>query len=688
MFNLKKFYQRYNDPVKASYRRTLTEVRRIAARTATAPQDAVLAKYYAYFHEVADIILRMAAYGDELHSKGYFGTTPLEKLRAENAALFADLLPENYPRTYADPAFCVAEFGEGPGQLLSFFYLKFRAYSQHALLGKRFKMEQYNRVFIEAFGLLRAGGPDYEELKRSITAPERAGLAEDLALNLTEGYDPAFSFFADLVRTADLSDPRYLFRYGRYISDNELRTAAFFRDYPEAKLKKLARLIAGAYVTGFTARNKDLSAKTTVNLVFCAGQEKLVRYLVKELKKRKLTALIGPPQTSKVNEQYAYDHRFDTALFLDRGYVEEVQRAYQQAAQRCLPLIKALSGVIALTKFGEPPFKPQHKPQCLRFAPEQQRLYQDHITGLARIQETYAPRKELSFTIISFPAPEIGRDFQRIFEDVLEINMLDPRKHQKVQQLIIDALDRADRVQVKGAGANRTDLTVALPPLADPARHTNFENCGADVNIPVGEVFTSPRLAGTSGRLHVTETFLGGLKYVDLTLDFRDGYVTGYSCGNFPTPEENRKYIEENLLFPHTTLPMGEFAIGTNTLAYVAARKHGILDVLPVLIIEKMGPHFAIGDTCFSRTEDLAVFNPDGKEMTARQNEKSALRTTDESQAYTHKHTDITLPYEEIGLIAALTPAGEKIPIIRNGRFVLAGTRRLNKPFQQLEGAT
>ena len=41
-----------------------------------------------------------------------------------------------------------------------------------------------------------------------------------------------------------------------------------------------------------------------------------------------------------------------------------------------------------------------------------------------------------------------------------------------------------------------TDLTVALHPLKDPAKETLFENCVADVNIPVGEVFTSPQLAG------------------------------------------------------------------------------------------------------------------------------------------------------------------------------------------------
>lgn len=49
-----------------------------------------------------------------------------------------------------------------------------------------------------------------------------------------------------------------------------------------------------------------------------------------------------------------------------------------------------------------------------------------------------------------------------------------------------------------------------LHTLKDPEKETNFENCVADVNIPVGEVFTSPVLSGTSGLLHVKKVYLEG----------------------------------------------------------------------------------------------------------------------------------------------------------------------------------
>ena len=95
--------------------------------------------------------------------------------------------------------------------------------------------------------------------------------------------------------------------------------------------------------------------------------------------------------------------------------------------------------------------------------------------------------------------------------------------------------------------------------------------------------------------------------------------VTSYSCSNYENEEEATKYIKENILHNRETLPIGEFAIGTNTTAYVMGRKFGIEAKLPILIAEKTGPHFALGDTCYSMSEDVVLHNPDGKEIIAKE---------------------------------------------------------------------
>ena len=147
-------------------------------------------------------------------------------------------------------------------------------------------------------------------------------------------------------------------------------------------------------------------------------------------------------------------------------------------------------------------------------------------------------------------------------------------------------------------------------------------------------------------------------RYKDLELTFSNGMIADYTCKNFEREMENKEYIRENVLYRHPTLPLGEFAIGTNTMAYVAAKKYGIEEKMPILIAEKMGPHFAVGDTCYSWSEDIKVYNPNGKEIVARDNSVSLKRKEDVSKAYFHCHTDITIPYEELGKIAVITKDG------------------------------
>ncbi|MBO7336099.1 MAG: aminopeptidase, partial [Lachnospiraceae bacterium] len=230
---------------------------------------------------------------------------------------------------------------------------------------------------------------------------------------------------------------------------------------------------------------------------------------------------------------------------------------------------------------------------------------------------------------------------------------------------------------------NETDITVELWKLKDPKKETIFENCTADVNIPVGEVFTSPVLKGTNGLLHVSKVFLNGLEYKDLKVRFKDGMTTELSVNNFKTEKENQDFLKERLLFNRESLPLGEFAIGTNTVAFAMAQKYGIQAKLPILIAEKTGPHFAIGDTCYSQAEDHKVYNPDGKEIVARENECSAKRESDPEKAYFGCHTDITIPYDEIGEIASVRADGSTVPIIKNGRFVVKGTEKLNEALEK-----
>ena len=113
------------------------------------------------------------------------------------------------------------------------------------------------------------------------------------------------------------------------------------------------------------------------------------------------------------------------------------------------------------------------------------------------------------------------------------------------------------------------------------------------------------------------------------------------------------------------------------------AKDFDIAARLPILIAEKTGPHFAVGDTCYSHAEDIRVYNPDGKEIIARDNSISILRKEDKDRAYFNCHTDITIPYDELDTITAVMENGDGTDIIRDGKFAVEGTEELNVPLMQ-----
>lgn len=78
------------------------------------------------------------------------------------------------------------------------------------------------------------------------------------------------------------------------------------------------------------------------------------------------------------------------------------------------------------------------------------------------------------------------------------------------------------------------------------------------------------------------------------------------------------------------------------------------------------------------------MYNPDGREVIARDNEISILRKTDVGKAYFGCHTDITVPYSELGDISAVCPDGREMFLIQGGRFVVEGTEKLNEALEEM----
>ena len=657
-----------------------------------------------YFCVMADFLILMAdTYRFVNEGKLYLAS--LKELQEKNYELYQDILPENYERSYGNPAYSVRELGADYGRLFSFLYAELRSLIVFAYEKKQEEMVIRMELFLEIYAsficaLQETGDiPVYEEIRENVYWFVSDYTRDAFEEKLSAMFLPDRDFAWNIIKNRDLESPEYLYYFGEYITENELKTWEHLKELPEKTIALMADTYTEGYRIGFIVGNKDISKKKIVNIRYCLGFERMIKKAIDNFERiglqpviyRAASSLLQGKGLSRIgyygaipNKQYDFDHKDDQALFLDKRLVQVRMEAWQEGFEAYKEQAALFGGPAVVEVFGEAPADLKEKKEAPHLSDAQQKLSVEYAAAAGELQNRYIKGEERSFTIIAFPTPEIGENYGEIFDEVIRINTLDYKLYQTIQQTLIDTLDKGKYVIIKGMGKNRTNLRVMLHTLTEPSKQTNFENCVADVNIPVGEVFTSPVLTGTEGILHVTRVFLNELEYRDLSLTFKDGKVTEYDCSNFDKPQENKKYIKDNVLFHHDTLPLGEFAIGTNTTAYVAGRKYGIEDKLPILIAEKTGPHFAVGDTCYSHAEDVAVFNPDGKEIIARDNECSLMRKTDSGKAYFNCHTDITIPYDELAEVSVVTEDEKVIPIIEEGFFVLPGCEELNKPFENL----
>ena len=649
-----------------------------------------------FFKEEAQFITKMLELSEIIREKKTQQWT-LEEWKLNNESLYADILPEQYQTSFGNPEYAVQELGEVHGRILSFLYAEIRGLIVFAFEQRWDDILIICELFIEIYNCFEEEElPGYRQIQQIIYWYVSDYSDQTLAYRIREAVDPSLDFATKIIMESDLNDLRYLYQYGEYVNDSIIETAKFLNRLPQEEIDRIASVYTEGYRIGFILGNKDLSKKKTVNIRYILGFERIIRKAIENFAEMGLKPVIYRSAVQSINKrehlrigyygaipnkQFEYDHKGDAAIYLDRAFMERKLGVMRSAYEEYKELANTHAGPACVETFGEVPFVPVNKEAAYRLSEKQQKLSVELANETAQITNKYIIGEERSFTIIAFPVPEIGEKFEEIFAETVKINTLDYQLYQRIQQTIINTLDKGKKVHILGTGVNQTDLTINLIDLKNPEKETIFENCVADVNIPVGEVFTSPKLAGTNGVLHVSEVYLDELRYENLKITFKDGMITEYTCSNFETEEENQKYVRENVLFHHDTLPMGEFAIGTNTTAYVMAEKYGIGAKLPILIAEKMGPHFAVGDTCYSWAEDTAVFNPDGKEIIARDNEVSILRKEDLSKAYFGCHTDITIPYKELGLLTVMNEDGTETPIIRDGRFVLPGTEELNKPF-------
>jgi len=648
--------------------------------------------YGPFFESVSGYCQILFEIYEDIKENGNLGDHSIEYLRERNKCLYG-MIENDYNNSYLNYDYSYNKMSDA-GIYLCALYAEIVGMIPYIFEREINEIVIRAELLLEMYTSVKNG---YEEEKKADAKALREILyyyvfdytEEESAKRIGKQLTPDNSYANGIIMNYDLNDVRTLYAFGEYVGKNEEETFEAMSKLDEKDIELMASTFTEGFKRGFEVSKKDLSKKKTVNLRYRLGFERVAKHAIRQFKEMGLESVIyraGYDIFSRsgifkagyygglANPQFDEDHKEDMSLILDGQLVtrriEGIKAAYEELKKEA----DEWAGPACMEIFGEDPFVSIRSKKAPGYKDEKQDLIRDFRRRSSELTNSYIKREERSFAIIAWPIPAIG-NYGKILNEIIKVNTLDVSLYERIQQRMIDVLDEADHIIVKGTNGNLTDIKIMLANIKDKKRETTFENCLADVNIPLGEVFTSPVLKGTNGILHVKEVFLNDLKFKNLKLYINDGKITDHSCTNYEEENKNREFVEENLLFHYPTLPMGEAAIGTNTYAYKLAKEYDIFNKLPILIAEKMGPHFAFGDTCYSNEESVKVFNPDGKEMIAKEN----------GEPYYYCHTDITIPYDELGSLEAVKASGEKITILKNGRFMLEGCEELNYPLDELK---
>lgn len=455
-----------------------------------------------YFKKTAAFLLQLKSVLEKAEADTLKDAS-LTECEKRNAVFYDGIKAENYGKSYGNPTYAVEKLGEEYGQILSALYAECRKRITDAYAAKKMNVTITAELFVEIYNYFEdKEGIDKTAIEQAIYWYFHDYSEIFIGDSVRELVDSEEDFLYQIVMNSDLNDLRYLYQYGQHIGKNETGIAAFLNGMTDEEIQAMADTYTEGYRIGFAATGKDLSKKTTAQVRYPIGFERMVRAAVKNLEKLNLKVTMRAC-SSAANKQYDYDHKEDKALYYDKAYVERRLEVMKTSFEEMKKPANGQAGPAVIEVFGEIPFSPETKKEVLKLDEKQQQLSVYDMSMSGQITNQYIIGEERSFTIIAYPVPEIGEKFKEIFAETVKINTLDYTLYQNMQQKIIDVLDQAEKVHITGKNNNKTDLYVSIWPLKDTTKESAFENCVADVNIPVGEVFTSPVLKGTTGKLFV-----------------------------------------------------------------------------------------------------------------------------------------------------------------------------------------
>lgn len=274
-----ELFREENEHVAERYRLTIDRLGRIPGENTVDP------RFRSYFEKVASFLLFIdRVYG--LCESGNVRKMSAGELAELNHSLYEDVLPAHYGESFANPAYAAQRMGAELGPLLSFLYTEIRGGIVYAFESRLTDITILNELFIEVYNLFEEGAgtedgvPAVKEVQSALYWFVSDYCDVTVPYRIRESVDPALDFAAGIIMNSDLSDTRYLYFFGEYVGERELKVAEYLNSLDEETIGKMAHTFTEGYRKGFEVTGRNLAKKKTVTIRYELGFERMIRQAV------------------------------------------------------------------------------------------------------------------------------------------------------------------------------------------------------------------------------------------------------------------------------------------------------------------------------------------------------------------------------------------------------------------------
>ena len=240
----------------------------------------------------------------------------------------------------------------------------------------------------------------------------------------------------------------------------------------------------------------------------------------------------------------AYPFVWDRNSIISKALLKNATKEYAELNKKYdLPIMQDMDAVILLRGSN-------NKFETSDIDAETKRIYDIYYTEPVEMKERVNNTK---WSLLSFPTPAFaqsaGMSTQAFTEFYYKVCTLDYAKMSKAMDKLVEYMEKTDKVHIIGNG---TDLTFSI-------KGQKAIKCDGKMNVPDGEVYTSPLRTSMNGKItYNIPTLYNGKRFDSVSFEIENGKIVKAEAG------AGTQELNQILNTDEGARYFGEFALGVN----------------------------------------------------------------------------------------------------------------------------